>query len=357
MRFRTVSLEHFRNIDFAQVDLSAARIFFVGNNGQGKTNLLEALGLVTALRSFRTSNTELLVQQSHATARLFFRIEQTDGEETVQIEFHREKKTLLLNDNPVKRFSDFIGQFPVVILSSNDVELVRDGPGVRRRYLDLTLSATDRRYFTVLRDYHKALAERNQVLKNNGSEAQLSAFEHVMLPFAEYIYAARKRFIDWLENAVSKNYRTIAPEENLDISISYYPSHRDQDAESIRGKWKNDRTRERLLKTTQSGPQRDDFNIQIGGLNARDCASEGQQRSIAVAFRLSQLDYFEKVREETPILLIDDVVGELDPKRRERFWQMLSPETQVIATGTMLPGNDSQDWLIYDVTTGTFRRR
>ncbi len=355
MRFLSVSFQHFRNIGFSQINLDAKRIFFLGDNGQGKTNALEALGLVTALRSFRTQNTDTLIQQGHATGGLFFRIKKGNDEETVQLTLSKGNKSLLLNEQPVKRFAEYIGQFPVVILSANDSDIVRDGPSVRRRFLDLTLSAMNPKYFTLLRDYHKAVADRNELLKSNGSDAQLSAFEQAMLPSAEYIYSQRKTFLLWLTAKLHHCYRAICPSELFDTAIQYNPSIKETSSDNILSKWKADRQRDRLMKSTQNGPHRDDFTIQLGSLPARDCASEGQQRTLAVALRLAQLKYYQQQSKEAPVLLIDDIVGELDSARRKAFWHML-PDIQVIATGTALPQDDSENWFIYHVSSGQFAK-
>ena len=167
MRLRKLSLRHFRNVGFAALEFSGRQQFLLGGNGQGKTNLLEAAGFLTALRSFRTTENKLLVGHGHHTAAVVYAVEhERMGETHVTIKLRHDGKELWSDQARVTRLADHVGKFPAVVFSSQDLQLVRGSPAVRRRWLDLTLAAMDAAYLHTLQTYSRALAARNALLKS-----------------------------------------------------------------------------------------------------------------------------------------------------------------------------------------------
>src|SRR5882757_4948579 len=179
MRLRSLTLRHFRNVGFAALEFSGRQQFLVGANGQGKTNLLEAAGYLTALRSFRTSEQKLLVTHTQHTAAISAVIEhERQGETHLTIKLHHGEKELWADKARVTRLAEHLGKFPTVVFSSQDLQLVRGSPGGRRRWLDLTLAAMDANYFRALQAFARALAGRNALLKTGrATDAELGAFE------------------------------------------------------------------------------------------------------------------------------------------------------------------------------------
>ncbi|MEN8662897.1 MAG: DNA replication/repair protein RecF [Lentimonas sp.] len=356
MRFLNLRLQHFRNIDFAELDLDADRVFLLGANGQGKSNLLEALGLVTALRSFRTQSMAALPKQGEAGYAAVYELEhEAQGKTELEVQSGPGGRKVQMDGEKVSRLGDFIGRLPVVPLSSGDLMILRGSPAERRRFIDLTLSAVDPEYYNALRHYHQGVAERNRLLKKGGSDAELSAFEAEIAPHAVLIGQRRLVGVSMIRDTLKKVYSDIAeadegPELVFNASVSL------ADVESFRHLLHDGRKRDRIIGSTQKGPHRDDFqlNLEVGG--AREYASDGQQRGLCVALRIAQAKIFEERLGIRPVILADDVLGELDPHRKAGFWRACPESYQIIATGTEMPPNIG-DWSVYAVCDGCFEKQ
>ncbi len=351
MRFLNLRLQDFRNVAFAELGLAADRSFLLGQNGQGKSNLLEALGLVTALRSFRTQNMAALLKQGAPGYTAVYEIEHDrQGRTELEIRSGAGGRVVLLDGERVTRLGEFIGRFPVVPLSSGDLMILRGSPAERRRFLDLTLSAIDREYYHALRHYHRGVAERNRLLKQGGSAAELSAFEAEIAPHALTVVTKRLAGIARLREVLTEVYSGIA-EADEGPELNFRPSLECEDVAEIRDLLERHRKRDQIIGSTQKGPHRDDFSLALRVGGAKEFASDGQQRGLCVALRIAQTRIFQQSLGIAPVLLADDVLGELDPYRKAGFWRACPPELQIIATGTELP-SDAERWAIWDVSGG-----
>jgi DNA replication and repair protein RecF len=360
MRLRKLTLRHFRNVGFAALELKGRQQFLLGANGQGKTNLLEAAGFLTALRSFRTTDNRLLISHGQQVAAIAGEIEHERlGETRVTIKLRREGKELWCDQTRITRLADYLGRFPVVVFSSQDILLVRGAPALRRRWLDLTLASMDPGYLRTLQTYGRALLERNALLKRGGAvERELAAFELILAPAAAALIEARAVGMAAFSKRVTAAYTQLgggdAPEK---ASLAYEPNFAEPSAEALLARLESGRARDAQFRTTMVGPHRDDFSFSVRGTAAKDFASEGQQRSLVLALRLAQSAWFHEKSGIRPVLLADDVLGELDPLRRTRFWAAIDVESQVIATGTRLPDAELGEWQVFDVKDGDFAER
>jgi len=353
MRLRTLTLRHFRNVAFARLEFAGRRQFFVGANGQGKTNLLEAAGYLTAARSFRTTESATLLMHGQTTAAVACTVEHPQlGETQVTIKVHRHSKELWLEQTRVTRLADYLGKFPTVVFSSQDLQWVRGAPALRRRWLDLTLAAMDGVYLAALQTYTRALAERNALLKKGGAvAAQLEAFERVLAPAAATLIASRSEGLQVLGAAMAAAYGKLCDGAEP-AALHYEADFAQADPEALAARWEAGRARDLAMRATLTGPHRDDFSLKVAGQVAKDFGSEGQQRSLVLALRLAQAAWFREKSGVRPVLLADDVLGELDPARRRKFWATIDPESQVLATGTSLPDAELGAWQIFRVKDG-----
>lgn len=358
MVLRHIAVQGFRNIPFASIDFSGASAAFVGGNGQGKTNLLEAIGYVTALRSFRQQDPGLLIGHAESEAGLFLRFEhEKSGATEVTIRLRPSAKEILVDGERVSRLRDYIGRFPTVAFCFQDIQLIRGSPSGRRRFLDLALAAMDSEYLDALQRYHKALAERNALLKSGGSSSEIAAFEHPLSEAAVRLIAGREAGVAALSRRLAESYASIAPETEI-ADLTYEADVVETDAGVYAGALAGLREQDRTYRTTQRGPHRDDFLMKLEGRSARDYGSEGQQRGLVLALRLAQLAFFHECSGVRPVALTDDVLGELDPVRRRRFWAALDSGQQVIATGTSAPDVPANGgWQLFDVNAGAFTAR
>ena len=353
MRLRRVTLQHFRNIAAAELSLEGRQHFLLGPNAQGKSNLLEAVGFITALRSFRTTDNKLLIATGQAEAAIACELEhERYGETRVIIRLRGHGKEVTCDGERMTRVGEYLARFPTVVFSSQDQQLVRGAPTVRRRWLDLTLSAMDPSYLYQLQQYHRALIDRNSLLKRGAAVDEILAFETPLSAAAAALVEARASGVSVLASHVAQAYARMVEAAAETATIVYQPDHDATDAEAWAARFAQMRTRDQVLKTTSTGPHRDDFALLVNERAARDYGSEGQQRALVLALRFAQMEFFRERSGVEPILLADDVLGELDPERRARFWQMLGPNRQVIATGTTPP--DFGEWQIFRVKAGEF---
>lgn len=360
MRLRKLTLRHFRNVGFAAVEFSGRQQFLIGANGQGKTNFLEAAGFLTALRSFRTTDNKTLVGHGQPVAAIAAELEHERlGQPRVTIKLRRDGKELWCDQTRVTKLADYLGRFPTVVFSSQDMLLVRGAPALRRRWLDLTLASMDAGYLQTLQTYARALAERNALLKRGGAGGgELAAFERILAPAAAALIAAREQGLAALGAKVSEAYARLCDSSAGEQGgLKYEPNFEHANAEMLLAKLEAGRARDGQFRTTMTGPHRDDFSFWVRGAAAKEFASEGQQRSLVLALRLAQAAWFHERSRVRPVLLADDVLGELDPGRRRRFWATIDPESQVIATGTSLPEAELGAWQVFEVKDGCFEEK
>lgn len=355
MRFKIIGVSNYRNIEFARLKLDADRVFLLGRNGQGKTNLLEAIGYITSLRAFRARENETLIGPASVHSDLVFELKhEQEDEAKAEVRIKKKGKGVSLDGESVKRASDFVGRFPTVTLSSEDLSIVRGSPGGRRRFLDTFLCGIDRSYYVSLQRYQKCIQERNALLKRKADSAVLKPFESQLAEPALQVIQKRKSVIEDLAELATRFYETLSGSAEQ-IGVRYLPNIEPEDTDNYWKILESNRKRDEILQSTGKGPHRDDFELSLNGKPASDFASDGQQRSIALSLAFATIAFWRERFQVSPVLLVDDVLGELDPGRRERFWKALDPSIQLIATGTELPDLASGgDWLVYEVKEGKF---
>lgn len=361
MRLAKITVQDFRNIGLAELLFAGRRQFLAGENGQGKSNLLEAAGLVTALRSFRTSDDRAMIAHGKAEAAVACGFEHEKfGAARVVIRLRAGGKEVQWDGERVPRLGEFLGRFPAVVFSSQDQQFVRGAPGGRRRWLDLVLSATDADYLRELQDYHRALAGRNALLKRGAAGAgELEAFEQPLARAAAEVSRRRAAGVSCLGGYVAEAYARMAGGGEA-AGLAHAPGvagGAELDAAGWAAVFARGRARDAMMRATLGGPHRDDCALTVAGRAAREFASEGQQRSLALALRLAEAAFLRARTGVTPVLLADDVLGELDAGRRRRFWGALDGEHQVIATGTRAPDEAEEGaaaWEFFGVRGGCF---
>ncbi len=352
MRFSKITLQGFRNLPLVDVTLTGRRTFLCGANAQGKTNFLEAAGYVTALRSFRGAESRALIGLGQPQAGLAFVVEhERFGESRITVTMTAQTREVTWEQGRVARLADFIGKFPTVVFSSQDNQFLRGAPSLRRRWLDLTLAAMDPGYLSALQSYTRAVAERNILLKHGGRDAgALEAFEHELAAHALVLFGKRVAGVAELDGFFRESHARLVPEGET-AGLTYAPDTAVTVREEFAAMLVRNRPRDTLLKSTERGLHRDDLELLLNGRPARQFASEGQQRCLVIALRLAQAGYFKAKGGVTPVLLCDDVLGELDPQRRNKFWASLEGEPQVVATGTSRPEAEA-DWQMLRVDGG-----
>ena len=358
MKILSCNLENFRNIESARLRFEGDRIFFVGLNGQGKSNLLEALGLLHAVRSFRTSDLRHLIRREQSMARIYFELESgAPDQETVLLQLKRAGgREVELNGERCPTLGDFLSRFPAIVLATDDVQVIRGSPSIRRRMMDLHFASSQKSYYEALREFTRGLASRNRLLKKGASDQQIRAHDYPLSEAAASLSHHRQRGTESLSPLFTSIFQKISGGKD-DPGLRLRSSFQKGSAEELRNIWNEGLERDRLLGSTQTGPHRDDWIFSTETGTARDYASDGQQRNLAIALKLALFRDLASHLSETPVLLADDILGELDARRRKAFWETLPSDCQVFSTGTEFdPDRHPGDWEVFSVEEGRFER-
>ncbi len=347
--------EQFRNIEKVELELGSRVNLFVGPNGQGKTNLLEAMYLLSSGKSFRTSRLGDMVAWGSKEASVFLRVNDSISFHDLGIKFGGRTKTVFRDNKEVRRAVDFYGNLVVVSFSPDDLILVKGGPEERRRLLDKHLVDFSPKILTHLVAYHRALRHKVQLLREEAPARLIEPWNEIMISEGAHIEEGRRSLISRVLLFFPQKHSDFFSSAE-DVSVEYV-THRSED-ESLRERISKVLPQERKRKVCLCGPHRDDFNLLLGGKPARMFASQGQSRSIVLALKLSIFSVLEQERGEAPVVLLDDVDSELDDVRRDTLMGALSNSNrQVIVTTTdrsLFQKVECEDLRTYSVLKGVF---
>ena len=334
MIIEKLTLRNFRNYEDTVLTPHEGVNLFFGANGSGKTNLLEAIHYCALGKSHRISGDQSVVRigESFAVCGVSVSTGGVRREITVRLVPNEvNKKVILLDQKPIRRFSDMMGCLQCVIFSPEDLGLIREGPSLRRRYLDMMISQVNRGYFIALQQYRSGLEQRNALLKTmrqNASDytGMLEVFEQAMAAPAAVIVASRKKVIAMLSELAAETYRGISGRENEEFQAGYHSAFRETEnvEEEFIRLMRENREEDLRLGVTSAGPHRDDLNLSLNRKNMKVFASQGQIRTAALSLKLAQMKALRTMSGEAPVLLLDDVMSELDRDRRTRLVKEIS---------------------------------
>ncbi|WP_298977654.1 DNA replication/repair protein RecF [uncultured Thermosynechococcus sp.] len=346
MFLKSLYLRHFRNYREQAVTFAAPKAILVGDNAQGKSNLLEAVEWLATLQSHRTHRDRDLIQQGQESAQ----IEATLERQGVCLELAASLRptagrVLRINGCPVRRTAEFLGQLNAVEFSCLDLELVRGTPALRRNWLDRMLLQLEPLYSQLLQTYQKALRQRNALLKQatgqGWDEALWQAWNQQLVVNGTRIIRRRQRLIERLTPLAAYWHRVLSGDrETLTLTYESHVPLGDGSSECIRAAFSEAlaarRSIELLQKTSLVGPHRDDVIFCLNDQSARQFASQGQQRTLVLALKLAELELLESVVGDTPLLLLDDVLAELDLQRQRILLEVMGDRYQTLITTTHL---------------------
>ena len=325
MIVKNIYLENFRNYKSQKIELSNGKNIFFGLNGQGKTNIIEALWLFSGAKSFRNSKDQELIKFGENVAKISAKFDMLGVQNDVSIKIN-DKKTAYLNEKKLSNTSNLAGKYNAVVFSPTDLNLVTDGPEKRRRFLDIAIGQLYPNYIEILRNYSRAIMQRNKIIKDYRYDKTISimldVFETEIVDMGNKIINYRKKYIEVLNKYVSNIYNGISSGKEQ-IEIFYISKNDNLNIENI----KNSREKDMFTSTTSIGPHRDDIIFKINGIDARSFGSQGQKRSVALSLKLAGAEVIKEVCGEYPICLLDDVMSELDENRQNyilnhiRNWQ------------------------------------
>lgn len=363
MYLKSLRLRSFRNYVDRQIEFKAQKTILVGNNAQGKSNLLEAVELLASLKSHRTSRDRELVLDSATVGQIEATVERAYGTSELKVVFRKQgRRTVAVNQENLRRQLDFLGVLNAVQFSSLDLDLVRGAPDARRSWLDGLLIQLEPVYASILQQYNQVLKQRNALLKKirqvrqENEAIELTTFEPQLKLWDEQLAEAgsrvarrRARVIARLAPIAEFWHKRISGEtENLEVN--YLPNVKwlEDDPvivqQAFLAKIKERRMVEQYQGKTMVGTHRDEIELAINQTPARYYGSQGQQRTLVLALKLAELKLIEEVVGEPPLLLLDDVLAELDPNRQKQLLEVIGDRFQTIITTTHID-TFNHDWL------------
>ncbi len=321
-----IQLKNFRKFSSFDLDCNQRIVIFTGPNASGKTTILEAIYLVSTSKSHRTNDINSLIKTNEETGSVLIK-----AQKNYQMMFSKEGKRYTINQVPYPKVSEFIGRVPVLMFSPSDIELVVGTKGVRRHFLDLEISLLDKSYLRGVTAYKRLLKERNELLKSYQPQQNLilNVITKQLIEEMVKLYHIRIQFIDHINMKLLEVCRDLESEQ---VQLVYLPSY---DIDHLKECFERKLSYDLLTKTTNIGLHRDDFLIQINGMEAKDYASEGQTRNIALAIKLAIKKIYEE-KNKSVVLLLDDVFASLDQKRINHIMNYINKENQTMITTTSL---------------------
>lgn len=357
MQLAHLRLRDFRNYARLDVDFAPGFHVLLGDNAQGKTNILEAIYLLATLRSFRGVGGAQMVQHGKKGYFVGGNVVAKSAHE-IKMYWSSAERKLSLDAQPVRKLSDYLGTLRAVVFCTEDLQLVKGAARSRRRFLDLLLAQTHPVYLPLLQRYATALRSRNALLKQRTpDEAALESFSHELVQIGNQLIRFRQELLPKISPLARLAYRRISSDAE-ELRLTYQPSVKNDFAVELA----QSRGREKTFRSTLIGPHRDELQLLLAENSAAKFASEGQKRSLAIALKMAQAEYLTGIHGSPPILLIDDVMGELDSKRRAGFLPLLNraqqARSQVFMTCTEENwprelGRELQRW---EVARGSLRK-
>lgn len=357
--------ENFRNIEKCDLEFSSGVNLLYGNNAQGKTNAVEGIYLFARGRSFRSVEDRELVRFGEDGFRIYIEYENKNGEGSLEYAFFGKERRRKKNGYKIEKIKEMLGNFKAVMFYPDDLALVKSSPDERRAFLNIAISQCYDVYLSYYSNYKKALENRNCILKlaSKGmytDENELISWSHYMAEYASYIYVMREEYTEKLSKYAASFMRDISDgKENIELlyksDIKEKTNDRKKAEEEYRRILTSETEREKVMGVSLFGPHRDDIEIKINGRSARHFASQGQQRSIVLSMKLGEGEVNKEICGEYPVFLFDDVLSELDEKRKAFVLDGIG-EKQIIITSCESDGEEMIPSSKIRVTSGKYEK-
>lgn len=329
MIINKIYLENFRNYDSEVIELNKEKNVFFGLNGQGKTNIIEAIYYFCTCKSFRSVHDREVIKFGRDYSHIKIEFESKKRDNTADI-YITDKKSVKLNGVNLEKLSEMVGIANMVIFTPQQLNLIKDGPGVRRSFLDVFISQIKPTYFKHLMTYYHILKQRNNILKNKKMLSQIDVWDEKLAEAGVVLCKERQGALSVIDKYIAQ-YKT----ENEELSIEYISGIKGDftDKENFFNQLKFSLQRDLEKGITMTGPHRDDFDVLLNGKSLKKYGSQGQMRTAVLKIKLSECEIIKSITGEEPLLLLDDVLSELDETRRKYFTENIIGR-QVIITCT-----------------------
>ncbi len=356
MILKSLELANFRNYEELNISFDKGTNILYGDNAQGKTNILEAIYVSATTKSHKGSKDKEIINFDKEEAHIRTYLEKENVETRVDMHLRKNKsKGIAIDGQKIKKAADLMGLLNVVFFSPEDLSIIKDGPAERRRFADMELCQLDSFYLYNLNHYNKIIGQRNKLLKDIYFQPELketlNIWDSQLVSFGSKIIERREQFVKQLGDIIFDIHKKLSGGKE-ELVIAYEP---DVSIEDFEKQMKYNQDKDIRLKQTTTGPHRDDFSFVVNGVDIRKYGSQGQQRTAALSMKLSEIELVKKISKDTPVLLLDDVLSELDSNRQNYLLNSIG-NIQTIITCTGLDefiNNRFEINKIFKVTNGT----
>ena len=347
MKIKKIKLLNYRNYEKLELDFSSTLNLIYGDNGSGKTNLIEAIYLLALTKSFRTSNDFNMIKSNSNQTTVTGEIDDIK----YQIEIFDGGKKVYIDNDKIDKLSKYIGQINLVLFNPLDTKVITDSPATRRRMLDIEISQISQDYLIILANYNRILKHRNAYLKQlflngNSSGEYLDILTKKLIEYGVKIYEIRDNYIKQINDNITKIYENIFNYGNL--TIKYHSDYSNKNVDKLLKMYQKNYKKEMAYGKTLEGIHHDDIEFMLDEHNIKIYGSIGQQKNSIISFKLAELLIIKKIKGEYPILILDDLFSELDNNKVNNILKMLNKEVQTFITTTNI--ESIQDELIKDGT-------
>lgn len=333
-----LKLLNFRNYKALSVKFHRSLNVIFGNNGEGKTNLVEAIYVLGLTRSFRLVQDKTLILKDSTVSKIEGNVHNR-FETKYQIVLSKDGKKVKINHDNVSKLSDYVSKINIILFHPNDLKIIKDTPSIRRKALNIDISQLNLSYLRDLNQYNKVLKQRNAYLKQllingNNSSSYLDILTEKLISYGKKIYQTRKKFVDCLNSYVSEIYLQIA--SSGDLRIQYSSDYSDLNDEQLLNLYQKSLKKDLLFGKTNLGIHTDDLTFFLDENDLKDFGSEGQQKNAIIAMKFAELELFKSQKGYYPILILDDLFSELDDEKIKNILNYISDDIQVFITITNL---------------------
>lgn len=369
MKITKLNLVNFRNYSTLSIKLADEMNIFVGDNAQGKTNILEAITFLSLSKSHRLGVHPDVIMFNKKKAKIKGVVKKDKIISKLEIDLSDKEKKLFINQTEIKKVADYISNLNIIVFSPDDLEIIKGSPSVRRNLLNIQLSQISKVYLNIYNEYNKLLRTRNEYLKvlfqNSIADASyLDIITDKLIEKAIFIYQKRREYIDLINEKIDFYYQSINGESGLFVKYQPNIEFSSYDSEDMRKVlkhyYKKNYMKELNYGMTLVGPHRDDFSFLLCSKDLKLYGSQGQQKTAVLAYKLSEIPIFESFLDTKPVLLLDDIFSELDLKKRNRLLKLIHIGIQSIITTTDLKNINKKyliDAYIYNVKNGKVERK
>ncbi|MBR2997506.1 MAG: DNA replication/repair protein RecF [Bacilli bacterium] len=342
MILTNLKLKNFRNYNDLDLTFNKKINIFIGNNAQGKTNILESIYVLSLTKSHRTNKDLYLIKQNSLFTKIIGTINDNDIINKYEVLINENGKRVSINDKPLKKVSEYLSKINAIMFCPDDLEIIKGSPQERRSFFNISISGFNNNYVRYLNEYNKILKTRNEYLKNYEiiNKDYLDVLTNKLIDLNIYIYNERKKYVETINKYLKNIYKDITGKENI---ILKYDSFMDNDDRNeLEDKFNMVYNNELFQKVTLLGVHKDDFSIFIDDVKINNYGSQGQHRIAILCLKLTEIKIYEEEYDKKPILLLDDIFSELDSTKKTNIIKFIKNDLQVFITSTDLNNIDKK---------------